>query len=274
MISAFSGRKLPRHLACLLGAGLLLGAPSLLPAQSVEERDVDEPAEDRSAAAAEALADIPATVRSIAAKTNRFRERQGLPPVHPNEQLNVTARDFADFMARTGKYGHLADGQRPSERAAEHGYDYCIVAENIAYRFRSTGFSAEELAKRFYRGWKNSPEHRKNMLDPDVTEFGLAVARKGDSPEYFGVQLFGRPKSKSITFRLINELDDEVKYTVDRRGDEKTFSLSSRTTRIHRRCRPTTISLADSDTVIKVENEARYAVVRSEDGKHQLRRVE
>lgn len=36
-------------------------------------------------------------------------------------------------MAKTGKYGHAADGRKPAERAAAHGYEYCIVRENIAY---------------------------------------------------------------------------------------------------------------------------------------------
>jgi uncharacterized protein YkwD len=259
-----------RSLPPLLLAALLIGMPPTLLGQVKEELELDDPPRKDAPAAAPSSADISAAVGRIAKRTNQFRIGKGLSALQPDEKLNATAQDFADFMARTGKYGHLANGQRPSERAVDHGYEYCIVAENIAYRFRSTGFTTEQLAKQFFTGWKNSDEHRKNMLDPDVTEFGLAVSRQDGSPTYFAVQLFGRPKSKAIRFQVRNELDAAVKYTVNRRGEDKTFSLPGRATRIHQRCRPTRLSLTDSDTAVQVEHETEYAVVRSKDGKRQL----
>ena len=90
-----------------------------------------------------------------------------------------TAQAFADYMARTDRYGHTADGNQPSDRAKARGYDYCIVLENIAYAFNSEGFTGEKLAGQFVTGWQNSPGHRRNMLDPDVTETGVAVLKLG-----------------------------------------------------------------------------------------------
>lgn len=44
-----------------------------------------------------------------------------LSPVDPNPKLTQTAQYFANYMARTNKYGHTADGSRPGERARKHG---------------------------------------------------------------------------------------------------------------------------------------------------------
>jgi uncharacterized protein YkwD len=244
-------------------------------AQMVEERDRDRPpAEQPAAVPAETTPDLSAVEQLAVEQTNAFRQQKQLDAVTPNPNLNETAQYFADFMARTGKYGHTADDQRPSQRAENHGYDYCIVAENIAYQFRSTGFTARELASRFVSGWKQSPEHRENMLDPDVTEIGLAIARKPDSSAYFAVQMFGRPQSKSITFRISNESETEVSYTASRRGSERTFSLPPRMQRVHERCRPTQIAFDKPETGLTISDGAHYVVVRESgaDGNLQVRK--
>src|SRR5690348_5864168 len=60
-------------------------------------------------------------------RTDQFRGEHDREPLKVSDKLAAAARYFADFMARTDKYGHEADGKEPSERAKEHGYDYCIV---------------------------------------------------------------------------------------------------------------------------------------------------
>src|SRR5437868_401202 len=87
-------------------------------------------------------------------QTNRFRQDQHRPPVAVNAQLMATAHDFAEWTARTDLYGHEADGLQPWDRAKKHGYDYCLVAENIAYVWRSAAFGTDELAKQFVDGWE------------------------------------------------------------------------------------------------------------------------
>jgi uncharacterized protein YkwD len=52
-------------------------------------------------------------------------------------------------MARTGIYGHVADGRQPVDRAAAEGYDACIVSENIARLYRSAGYDAVALPRPF-----------------------------------------------------------------------------------------------------------------------------
>ncbi|MBW3540522.1 MAG: CAP domain-containing protein [Planctomycetes bacterium] len=177
--------------------------------------------------------------QGILERLNRFRKEHDLGAVKSNPKLEETALDFARFMARTDKYGHTADGNRPAERAKNHGYDYCLVLENIAYRFRSTGFSSGELAEGFHTGWVESKGHRENMLDPDVTEVGHGLARSEDSGKYYAVQLFGRPKSEQIEFSVVNRSGVELEYKLG----EESFTLPPRFRRSHMVCRPRALVL-------------------------------
>src|SRR5262249_23921315 len=133
----------------------------------------------------EKMPDLAQATKSLIDSTNAFRKEEGRSSVSVNPKLTDTARYFADFMARTNKYGHNADGNRPADRAKKHGYDYCIVLENIAYQYNSRGFTTDELARGLFEAWKNSPGHRKNMLDPDVTETGVAIAHSDKSGYYY-----------------------------------------------------------------------------------------
>jgi uncharacterized protein YkwD len=245
----------------------VVGAPGGAFGQIREERELDEPPMDQPAEPSEETRpDLSEVVQKIVDRTNEFRRKHDRKPVAPNGRLTKTAQYFADFMARTGKYGHTADKKTPAERAEEHEYEYCMVSENIAYQFRSTGFAADELAEGFSTGWQESPGHRENMLDPDVLEIGVAVARAEDAPTYFAVQMFGRPDSAAISFQVSNESETEVEYTVRRSGSDRTFPLKPKQRRSHQRCRPTTIEFRDPDTTLDVEDGARYVVRQTPDG--------
>ena len=221
---------------------LMLLTCLLLPVQAaaqILEEDESESLRPSGAAAKSGQApDLQQVAQHIVQQTNAFRKEQGREPVEVNSELTETARYFAQYMARTDKYGHTADGSRPSERAKKHGYDYCIVSENIAYQYSSAGFETKELATKFVEGWKNSPEHRKNMLDRGVTETGVAVAQSDESGHYYAVQMFGRPKSAQIEFQITNQSDANVQYQIG----ERQFPLPPRYTRTHQRCRPTEVT--------------------------------
>jgi uncharacterized protein YkwD len=179
--------------------------------------------------------DFDAAARRVIDLTNQFRQKEGRRSreLTPNEELSRSARYFADYMAQTDKYGHTADGKQPAERAKEFGYKYCIVAENIAWDLKTSGFTTEGLAESLFNGWKNSPEHRANMLDPDVYDIGVAIARSEKTGRYYGVQEFGRPRSKAISFEIVNRTNGDVHYKVD----DDSFTLPVQHTRSHRACR-------------------------------------
>jgi uncharacterized protein YkwD len=246
--------------------------PAVARGQSVEEEHDEVIQITGEKPAGGKVPDLPEAVKRIVARTNEFRKAEGRPPVEVHPKLTETARYFADFMARTDKYGHTADDSRPADRAKKHGYEYCLVTENIAYQFHSEGFATQKLAEGFFTGWKESPGHRKNMLDPDVTETGVAVARSDKTGYFYAVQMFGRPKSKAIEFRITNKSDAAVEYTI---GD-RTFPLLPRYTRTHTSCRPSDVKMkwpdeADGPTV-RPANGDRYTVVPGESGKLTLKK--
>ena len=213
--------------------------------------------------------DLAAVARSIIEKTDSFRKDEGRSAVKANDKLVAAAAYFAGYMARTDRYGHTADGQRPADRAKKHGYDYCIVLENIAYEYNSAGFETAALAEGFFQGWKKSPPHRRNMLDADVTETGVAVARSEATGYYYAVQVFGRPKSRAIRFEVANECGTAFEYEIGGR----TFSLSPRYTRTHSRCRPAPVLFrlpGDKKKTVKPVDGDRFAVVEG-DGAYRLK---
>ena len=178
--------------------------------------------------------DLKQVAISIIDKTNAFRKEQDRKPVKVNDKLTQAAQYFANYMAKTDDYGHQADGKQPAERAKKYGYEYCIVLENIAYAYDSTGFNNEKLADLFQKGWEKSPGHRKNMLDPDVSETAVAIARSETTGHYYAVQMFGRPQSQAIEFSIANRTDASIDYTL---GGKK-FTLQAKYTQTHTICRP------------------------------------
>ena len=97
-----------------------------------------------AAAAPAAPPDLEQAERQVVEQTNRFRREEGAAAVRPNRPLEQAARAFAQFMARSGEYGHQADGREPVQRTRAAGYDECLVAENIAFQYSSAGFDTQE----------------------------------------------------------------------------------------------------------------------------------
>jgi uncharacterized protein YkwD len=210
--------------------------------------------------------DVAAVVEHLISLANAFRQQEGRPPVAPNPQLTAAAQDFATFMARTGQFSHTADGQPPESRAKAHGYDSCLIAENIAHQHHSGGFTAEALAQGFFEGWQHSPDHRKNLLEPAVTETGVGIGQSQQTGAYYAVQLFGRPMSQQIAFQLTNHTDATITYAVD----GQVFPLPPRTTRTHQQCRPPEVTFqwpgTPEPTTVHPNHGDRYTIVREDAG--------
>jgi uncharacterized protein YkwD len=209
------------------------------------------------------LADV---VARLSSRTNAFRQQEGLPPVKPHPQLTAAAHDFAAFMSHTGHLSHTADGQTPDARAKAHGYDACLIAENMASQYHSAGFTTEALAEGFFQGWQHSPDYRKNLLDSAVTEIGIGVAQSQQTGAYDAVQLFGRPVSQAIAFQLANHTDTPIMYMVD----GQSFPLPPRTTRTHQQCRPPEVTFQWPGTqekkTIRPNHGDRYTIVQGKAG--------
>lgn len=192
----------------------------------------------------------PAVVsRLIVAQTNDLRATHGLGRVEAEGRLGAAARAFAEYMARTERYGHDADGSSPAQRAQAHGYDHCKLVENIAYLMSSRGSAADELARSVVEGWKGSAGHRKNMLDRDVVDIGVAIAQSPKSQRYYAVQMLGRPRSKAVRFSIGNETGQDVRYELGGRS----FGLAPRVTRTHEQCAAATLTIVSGPDALSVE---------------------
>jgi len=216
------------------------------------------------------FADLREATGQLFSGTNALRVDAGRTALVRSPELAAAAGSFAEFMARTDEYGHEADGSDPATRAARAGYDACIVAENIAYQSLSTGFSTGELAQSLLDGWMDSPGHRVNLLAPDITELGVAIARSERSGRYYGVQLFGRPRSQSVEFTVRNNAGVPLGYDLD--GEAQ--SLPVRTTVEHLLCRQATLAFRwpgrQPATSLKVETAKVYEVVRAGAGEFRV----
>ncbi len=204
--------------------------------------------------------------RRIVDMTNDLRKQKEVAKIKLNPQLSKAAGYFADYMARTSRYGHKADGQAPDSRAKKYEYQPCIIAENIAYDYNSSGFTMEELAKSLFEGWKASPGHHRNMVDPDVIEIGVAIAQS-EGGYFFAVQDFGRPESMAVEVRISNRSETAVTYKM---GDE-TFEIEPRVTRTHRACRLRDLAFRWSnengrEETVQPHDGDRFVVVQDGDG--------
>jgi hypothetical protein len=211
-------------------------------------------------------------VGEIIRSTNELRKQQGREPLKTNSKLTRAAQYFAAYMARTHEFSHEADGNRPADRVAVFGYDYCLVGENIAYQANSQGFTTGELSRLFVDGWKKSPPHLENMVDPDVMETGVAIGHDPKSDRYYAVQEFGRPRSAAIHFEITNHTPETLRYAVADARRAKTpakmFELPPRTTMYHARCRPAKLDWGwtEKDDSVKAANGRAYAIMKTARG--------
>jgi len=207
---------------------------------------------------------------AIVELTNELRAEEGLDPVAVDARLTAAAQYFAEYLAKTRQFSHDADGTVPTARARKHGYDYCIVSENIAAREVSTKSSPRELAHAVVEDWKKSPGHRANMLDAEVTDIGTAVARSAKGP-YYAVQMFGRPRSRAIKFSIANRTIFTVRY----RLGNQSYTVAPHQTRAHTQCRMEELRIevpgAREETTVKPSDKDRLVIAGSESGGYSLR---
>src|SRR5688572_29414132 len=137
------------------------------------------------------------TEARMLALVNGLRGENGLKSLERDSRLDDAAAYLAGYMARAGRLDHRADGSTPPARVKERGYRYCDLAENIGMEYDSRGYTAERLAGRFVKNWRNSPPHRANLLHPRATQTGLGVARNS-AGEYYAVQVFARPPLSGV----------------------------------------------------------------------------
>lgn len=110
-----------------------------------------------------------------------IRAENGLTALTQDRDLDQAAAEQAGMMAQAGVMSHSA-GARFATRMRGHQTNGA-AAENIAHG----AFGTDEL----FRRWMESPPHRRNMLNPAYTRYGLASAadRSGGGRRYWALVL-------------------------------------------------------------------------------------
>ncbi len=120
--------------------------------------------------------------------TNQERKQKNLPPVRLSLRLCRIARAHAENMARQGKMEHTLDGKTPLDRLSAAGYRFAKGGENIAAGAADATQPAVVL-----KAWMDSRSHRENILAPEFTEVGVALAQ-GTMGRVYYAQVFARPQ--------------------------------------------------------------------------------
>jgi uncharacterized protein YkwD len=118
---------------------------------------------------------------------NEERARLSLPPLRANARLADVARSHSAEMVRDGFVGHRSPKTGLlSDRLKSAGIPADVSLENIARHDTLAGA---------HHGLMASPGHRRNILDPRVTEIGVGVVYSGSGPnrELFVTQAFVLP---------------------------------------------------------------------------------
>lgn len=128
------------------------------------------------------------SLEALLNETNEVRQEEALGELHLNPKLNEAAYLKAKDMFEKQYWGHSSpEGTEPWHWLIEAEYGYTKAGENLARNF----YTAEAVTA----AWMNSPDHRKNILEPDYTEAGFAVMSgelNGESATIV-VALYGRP---------------------------------------------------------------------------------
>jgi len=129
------------------------------------------------------------TRAGIISETNQVRIDRGLPPLLENELLNRIAEERLKDMLREQYFGHIS----PSGDRVD------TVAKRIGYRYRRLGENLESIypratSRQFVANWMKSPGHRKNILNPNYGEIGVAVEKASlqGKVSWISVQIFGK----------------------------------------------------------------------------------
>jgi len=102
---------------------------------------------------------------------NEARAARGVGPLKWEPALASAALQHCLRMAVEGPIAHRYGGEPDlTARAGQAGAHFSLIEENIA---------VGSYPATIHQGWLNSPDHRANLLNPDVDSVGVAVVAAG-----------------------------------------------------------------------------------------------
>lgn len=112
---------------------------------------------------------------------NNERRRKGLDDLYWDDDLASLARNYSRQMARESFFSHFdRDGNSVVERAAKSDIrGWNKIGENLFFCDGYNDFDGLAV-----RGWMNSSEHRRNILDRQFNNTGIGIAQTRDGRIY------------------------------------------------------------------------------------------
>jgi uncharacterized protein YkwD len=124
----------------------------------------------------------PLNSQAALAAVNNFRAENGLKPLVLDARLSRAAAMQSEAQAGRSWIGHYgSDGSTPKARAERAGYHAKIASENVA--------AGQKSFSDVIHFWKESSGHRTNLLRPNVTAAGVAMAKNKSGRPYWTLVL-------------------------------------------------------------------------------------
>ena len=157
-------------------------------------------------------------------ETNLNRQTSNIVTLKTNPLLEEAARLKAEDMAVNSYFAHTSpDGVTPWQWLSDVDYKFVAAGENLAVNF----VNSDDVTN----AWMNSEGHRKNILNGNFTEIGIATAKgeyKGKETT-FVVQFFGKPTPRFARAEIENESIGVISETKEESTEEdllaKTVSI-------------------------------------------------
>jgi uncharacterized protein YkwD len=120
-----------------------------------------------------------------------YRSQHGLGSVGVDSRLTQAAREQARAMGERDRIGHGVAGGLGG-RVSAAGYDWGATTENLGAGFESLD---DAMA-----GWRNSAGHRQNLLNPHVTEIGVAAVAtpEGSRHRTYWALILAAPRPEQV----------------------------------------------------------------------------
>ncbi len=152
----------------------------------VDDDGTSAPAAPGSSAGPASAGPDAAFLDEVVRLTNRERMSRGLGALAVDARLSQAAHVHSADMARRNFFAHeCPSGTQAWDRAVAAGYTYRKIAENIA--------AGQQTPAQVVEGWMNSPGHRANILDGELTQIGVGYVTGGEYGTYW-TQVFGIPR--------------------------------------------------------------------------------
>ncbi|MEG1637233.1 MAG: CAP domain-containing protein, partial [Cellulosilyticaceae bacterium] len=114
---------------------------------------------------------------------NKERQKAGLKPLQMDERVRTVAREKSRDMSVNNYFDHTSPTYgSPFDMLKKSGINYSSAAENIAAGYQTPNAVVD--------GWMNSPGHRKNILDGNLTHIGVGYYSTGN----YWTQMFITPR--------------------------------------------------------------------------------